>query len=142
MAFFDRNRSSHGGAPVAKAEDDDSRHPDGKFKMGPANTQRKMGDSAFQAAKDHIDQRRFGRRAAATRGAADFHVGMAQQDAAQRTKNHLMGKYVDDTKGKTPMPVLAQAQTAARKAETEIARLQKNWDDRNAAHRGGEQDKK
>jgi HEPN domain-containing protein len=100
-----------------------------------------MGDSAFQAAKDHIDHA-----ASAARGgdesAADFHVGMAQQYAALGSKNHLMGKYVDDTKGKTPMPVLAQAQTAARKAETEIARLQKNWDDRNAAHRGGEQDKK
>ena len=141
MAFFDRNRSSHGGeTDVAKAEDD-SRHSDGKFKMGPANTQRKMGDTAFQAAKDHIDSAASCARNGDEQ-AADFHVGMSQQYAALGAKNHLMGKYVDDTKGKTPMPVLAQAQTAARKAETEIARLQKNWDDRNAAHRGGEQDKK
>ena len=139
MAFFDRNRSSHGGeTDVIKAEDD-SRHPDGKFKMGPANSQRKQGDNAFQAAKDHIDSAASCARNGDEQ-AADFHVGMAQQYAALGAKNHLMGKYVDDTKGKTPMPVLAQAQTQARKAEGEIARLQKSWDEWNAAHHGGGSD--
>ena len=131
MAFFDRNRSLH----PSEVQKGDDRTLDGKFKLGPANAQRKLGDTAFEAAKGHIDSAKDAAKSGDEQ-AADFHVGMAQQYATLGCKNHMMGKYTDDMKGKTPMPMLAQTQTAMRKAEDEIARLKKNWDEWNAAHHG------
>jgi hypothetical protein len=138
MAFFDRNRDAHPD-PVLKADD---RHEDGKFKLGPANAQRKQGDNAFAAAKDHIDHAASCARNGDEQG-SDFHVGMAQQYATLGAKNHLMGKYTEDTKGKTPMPMLQQQ--AVKKAEevsaalVELAKndpVVKSWDDWNASHHG------
>ena len=45
MAFFDRFRKGDHG----------ERGPDGKFVVGPVNSQKKRGDQAFEAAKQHID---------------------------------------------------------------------------------------
>jgi hypothetical protein len=96
MSFFGRMRVAQG-EDLLKADAD--RTEDGKFKLGPANAQRKQGDAAFQAAKDHVDNAASCARAGDEQG-ADFHVGMAQQYAALGCKNHLMGDYVDKTKAK------------------------------------------
>ena len=81
------------------------RHSDGKFKLGPANSQHKNGDTAFQMAHDHLDQAQN----AAKIGDAEavkFHVGMSQQYANAGAQNHMMGDYIKQTAGK---PVLMPA---------------------------------
>jgi hypothetical protein len=89
MAFFDRLR-------LRKA-DHGERGPDGKFVVGPVNSQKKRGDQAFEAAKQHIDD---AQKAAAggDEQQANFHLNMAHQYAGAGVQNHLMGNYLKDSK--------------------------------------------
>ena len=76
---------------LIKAENE--RHPDGKFKLGPAGSQKKLGEMAFQAAHDHL----YNAEKAAMAGDQEqtmFHTNMAQQYANVGAQNHMMGGYL------------------------------------------------
>ena len=87
MTFFGRMLKADKGDRVA----------DGKFVLGPVNSQKKRGDQAFDSAKAHIDD---AAKAAADGDAeaATFHAGMAHQYATAGIQNHLMGGYLKQTK--------------------------------------------
>jgi hypothetical protein len=101
--------------PVAK----DDRHPDGRFKMGPANTEKKRGEGAFQSAHGHIDDAADSAIAGDAEG-ANFHLSMANQYAGVGVQNHLMSNYAKQTKG-APLSEAAGA-GAAKKSDDERIR--------------------
>ena len=89
-------------AALVKAEREsasDGRHADGKFKLGPVNSQHKNGDQAFEMARGHLDEAQKSAKIGDVH-AANFHIGMAQQYANVGTQNHMMGDYLKQSQGK------------------------------------------
>jgi hypothetical protein len=87
MSFFGR---------MIKADKGD-RSADGKFVLGPVNSQKKRGEGAFDSAKAHLDD--AAKAALAGDGeAANFHVNMAHQYATTGVQNHMMSDYIAKTK--------------------------------------------
>lgn len=77
-------------------------HPDGKFKLGPSNSQHANGDTAFDLARSHLDEAQK----AAKIGDAEavkFHLQMVQQYANAAAQNHMMGSYIKQTAGQPQM---------------------------------------
>ena len=131
MAFFDRVRAQKADEPVLK--DSDTHHADGKFKKGPANQQRALGDAAFDAAHTHLDQAKASAKGG-DQAAADFNLQMTSHYGQAGVSNHAMAGYVDQTKATGVPPAISQQQMQpqaqkAKKAEENIVALQKSWDE-------------
>jgi hypothetical protein len=88
MSFFGR---------MMKADKGGDRRADGKFVLGPVNSQKKRGEQAFDAAKAHLDD---AAKSALSGDAeqANFHVNMAHQYASTGVQNHMMSDYLTKTK--------------------------------------------